>query len=296
MAFADYLQRRLFAPLGMRHASLGTPAGQAPPAARYDGDGKRIGAVQAFPQSSRGMNASLNDLLNYAAFNLKRPVAGQKAILSAASIDEMHFRRSIAPGAVTALGWGSLDLPGGKRWLITNGNDMGVQSTLVAVPHAGVAVVVLSNSSGGQADEFAIRAADILAPGLLAAFEAAKGTYEDSKPIHEDSGWVGRWIGQVETADGLQAVTLTVSPAGKHKAVLNGQPPVPINDGRLAHGVFTGNFRGLLPLEERSEKAHHIDLALHRNGDRTTGFLTANFDNRNGKFELPAAVVLRRQD
>ena len=296
IAFGDYLQHRLFAPLGMRHASLGTPTGYTPPAARYDGEGKRIGAVQTFPRSSRGMHASLIDLLNYAAFNLKRPVSGQKPILSSSSLDEMHLRRSDAPGAITALGWGSLDLPGGKRWLITNGNDLGTQSTLVAVPHAGIAVVVLSNSSGNQTDEFAIRAADILVPGLLAAFEAARGSYEKAQSIQEDPGWIGRWIGKVETADGPLNVAITVSPAGRVEAELSGQSPAPIADGRLAHGVFTGHFRGLLALEERSDTAHHIDLTLHRDGKRATGFLTANFDNRHGKFELPTAIVLMRQD
>ena len=296
-AFNDFLRAHVFLPLGMGDSSIGAVGRLPSPAARYDDSGERIGAIKPFPRSSRQMNASLADLLKFGAFHLGTPMDGQKQILSNASLDALHTERSDLPGAHVALGWGSLVLGSGHRWVVSSGNDMGVQSNITLLPHAGVGVVVLTNSSGYQVDEIAIRAADIIAPGFAEDAIAAMNAFQGrSRPFEGSPKWAGVWRGSVETADGDLAVSMTVGADGSVEIELLGQGAKPVNEAVMRDGLFTGVFRGTLPLEERPAGEHRVELGLHSSGDEIVGFALANFRTERGKFELPTPIRLQRQE
>jgi CubicO group peptidase (beta-lactamase class C family) len=272
-SFGDYLAQSVFAPLDMRQASLSEPAGQTRAAGRYDGEGKRIAPIESLPRNSRGMNASLSDLLKYTAFNLNTLQPGQKRILPAAALNALHYARGDAPGSHVALGWGSIDLPGGQRWLVTNGQDLGVQSIVTLLPSAKAGVAILANTTGGQVDEIAIRTADLVAPGFAAAALAAIERLEAaSSAFRAGPEWSGIWKGQVKAAGRDIPVVTVFQEDGQIRIALDGQYPTLLDEARVTKDMLTGAFLGKLPLEEATDRYHRIELA---EGGRQSGRLCA---------------------
>jgi CubicO group peptidase (beta-lactamase class C family) len=296
--FGDYLAASVFRPLGMSSAALGTPAGYATPALRYLQDGSAVGPVETLPRSSRGLNASLNDLIRYARFQMGDPVTPSARILTPASLREMHYRGSGLPGAVLALGWGAIKLPSGRQMLITNGNDMGVQSAIFIIPQEHLAAIMLTNSSGDQADTLTTAMLDAILPGISADFEKLTsgngGGAPTSAPAAWKTAWKGRWRGSVWTPNGLLPALLDVGQDGAATLQLGSSPAFRLDDVDEEFGLILGHGRGFLPMEERSDGPHRISCHFRLDGDTLRGFLTANFSNAHGKFEIPAPIKLSR--
>jgi CubicO group peptidase (beta-lactamase class C family) len=295
-AFEEVLQQRLFKPLAMGSCAVEPAPSQTTPATRYFDDGSRVGPIVPWPQSSRRIHCSLIDLLRYAAFHLKTPMPGQQRVLSTAWIDRMHSERSALAGAHMALGIGSIDIGEGRRWLITSGQDMGVQASITMLPDKKLGVVVLSNSSGNDADEIGIRAADAIVPGFAAEAIAAIGVFEShTTPWHAQAGWIGAWRGHIDTANGPRELALDIQADGDLLVTFDDQYPTRLSEAQLREGLLTGAFLGKLPLEEASPTYHRIELSLVRHDGKIEGFAVANFRNGHGKFELPTRVVLERK-
>lgn len=295
LAFDAVLERRLFKPLAMSGCGLAPSATLAQPATRYFDDGSPVGPVEAWPRSSRRIHCSLTDLLRYSAFHLGTPMQGQKHALAGKWLERMHNERSGLAGAHMALGIGSIDIGKGRRWLITSGQDMGVQASITLLPDRKLGVVVLTNSSGDDADEIGIRAADALAPGFAAEAIAAIGSFEShSRPWAPTSEWLGAWHGSIETANGPRDLDLDFQADGDIHVRFDGQYPTVLSEASLREGLLSGSFLGKLALEESSNAYHRIELNLGRRDDRIEGFAVANFRNDHGKFELPTRVLLER--
>jgi hypothetical protein len=294
--FGRYLSQAVFQPLGMRHSFVATNTIADPKrAVRYDDEGKRIGPIYPFPRSSRGIYASLNDLLDYASFHLQRPRPGQVRILSDAAVETLHNSRSAVPGAYIALGIGSIDLQNGTRWIISDGQDMGVQSTLSIIPSAGVAVVCLTNVTGDQADELAVRIADILSPGFASQAKAFMKAHEEAYAAFKPSSdWIGEWRGAIKISESDLPITMNFKSDGDIKISLADQYSTLLDKPVFGYGLLTGAFLAKLPLEEKSDHYHRVELGLRLDHDRLYGFAFANFANEKGHFELPTYIALRR--
>jgi hypothetical protein len=279
----------------MTNSSVGDDPRLAPQTVRYDADGEPFEPLFPMPRNSRQMQSDVADMLRYAAANLKTPLAGQRSAVSDASLDEMHYERSGVDSAHIALGWGSLDLGGDRRWIISSGNDMGVQSSLTLLPEQGVGVIVLTNSSGYQADEIGMRIADRLAPGFLpeglAALEALEAR---SRPYAPAPEWLGDWKGSIVGHDRRIPVTMSFDADGTISVAFDGGTMQPLEEATISFGLLTGAFEGLLPLEEAAEGPHRIEIGLRRNGDRLNGFALANFRSPRGKFQIPTYCMLTR--
>ena len=295
--FGDFIRSSIFEPLDMQHSSVGNDRNLPAPATRYFDDGKLVGSIGPFPRSSRQMNASAVDLLNFARFHLSTLTDHQKSIFSDSGIHALHFEKSEIPDAHMALGWGNFDLGGGRHWVASSGNDMGVQSHITLLPHANIGVVVLTNSSGYQADEIAIQIADAASPGFatdaIAVIEAFQAR---SHSLTESTGWAGEWVGSVRTADGDRAVSMHVGSEGDIEVQVSGQSEKTLDDAEIRDGLLTGTFQGRLPLEERVAEEHRIELTLHRLGNEIVGFALSNFRSERGKFELPTFIQLERKE
>jgi CubicO group peptidase (beta-lactamase class C family) len=294
--FGDYLSRAVFQPLGMRHSFVAANTiADSKRAVRYDDEGKRIGSIYPFPRSSRGIYASLNDLLAYASFHLQRPRPGQARILSDGAVDTLHNSRSAVPGAYIALGLGSIDLQNGARWIISDGQDMGVQSILSLIPSAGVAVICLTNVTGDQADELSFRVTDILIPGFASQAKAFMKAHEEEYAAFKPSGdWIGEWRGAIKTSAGDLPITMNFEPDGDIKISLAEQYSTLLDKPLFGYGLLSGAFLAKLPLEEKPDHYHRVELGLRRDRDRLYGFAFANFANEKGHFELPTYIALQR--
>src|SRR5215204_4954598 len=89
--YASFLRNEIFKPLGMKHASLGSPARLKRFAAtRYSSiNGRRPPAQSASPGAS-GIYCSAHDLALFGLFHLKAHLTKQAAILSDSSIESMQ--------------------------------------------------------------------------------------------------------------------------------------------------------------------------------------------------------------
>jgi CubicO group peptidase (beta-lactamase class C family) len=294
-SFADFVDASVFTPLAMDTSSVGESKTLDAPAKRYAADGESFPPLTALPRSSRQMYASLSDLLKYAAFQLHAPLPGSHAILADATINQMHNELSGVPGSHVALGWGSLDIDDGRRWVISSGNDMGVQSSLTLLPYDGVGVVVLTNTSGYQADEIGIRIADAASQGFLERAIAAIENFEgQTSPYAPSPEWMGTWSGAVRATGGDIPVTLAFDEKGAMLITLGAAPAAAVEEPSVRHDLLTGSFEGMLPLEESAGRPHRIEMGLQRNGEELEGFLLANFRSERGKFEIPAYCRLTR--
>ena len=295
-SFPSFLEEEIFAPLGMSDSSIGLDKQASPaPAARYFNDGEPVGEIYPYPRSSRQMRASLSDLLKYTAFHMKTPMAGQIPVLTDANIDAIQSERSDQPGAHIALGIGNIDIGDGKSWVVTSGNDMGVQSNISIAHDLGIGVVVLTNSSGYQADELAIRAIDAAAPGFFDRVISALGAFEGrTKPFAATADWAGEWRGGAKSAYGGIDVSMRFEANDAVTIKLQGQDEMTIEEASLRDGYFTGRFEGILPLEEQSLEPHQIELGLQLvNGD-LVGFILSNFENDRGNFQIPTPIRLSK--
>ncbi len=293
-SYNKYMHRSLFSPLGMSNTIIGANAPAA--AVRYSTSGTKFGALTPYPVSSRQINASLTDLLKFAAFQLKAPLAGGANILSGESIDALQNDRSGVKGAHIALGLGRFDLSDGTRWIISSGNDMGVQSSMTLLPERGLGVVFLSNSDGYQADEIGIRVADAIAPGFLDQAIAVIGAFEArTTSFASQTEWIGKWSGAIHTVQGERPIMMSISATGDVNITFDGVNAAPANEISYRDGMLSGVFEGVLPLREKPGGAHRIEFNLVRDEGDLTGFALANFRNARGKFEIPAPMRLKRQ-
>lgn len=292
--YGDYVTQAVFKPLGMYDARIGADAVGA--ARRHRADGTRFGALTPYPRSSRQIDASLDDLLKFAAMNLKTPIGDGGSPLNGNSIEIMQNEKSALPGAHVALGIGNFDLGDGARMIASSGNDIGVQSSMFLLPERGLGAVVLSNSSGYQSDELAVLMLEAAAPGTLERFIEIATAFEGrTKPFQPEGPWIGRWTGSIAGSGREIPVTIDIGDSG-FTAAIDGTEAVMVDELSIRDGLVTGAFKGFLPLYEKPDGPHRIEINLIIEEDRLDGFMLANFRSTRGKFEIPAAVSLRRAD
>lgn len=295
LSYPEVLEREVFAPLGMTGAFVAEGTAPEGTAARYGEEGERLPNRFPRPRSSRAVNAGVDDLLRYAAFHLGTPLPVQRPIYSDALRESSHVDRSGGLSGRIAAGWGSFDLPDGELWLLSNGRDQGVQSTLAMLPARDLAVVVLANVSGDATDGIAFRILDALAPGFLVQVDGVMAEYESWSRGGESLGVLdGRWSGFVESPNGRLPLVLTLDSQGTSTVELGEAAPVELGGLGWDETLMVGSFEGLLELEERPDGPHRIDLGLRHEGDRLSGWALALFDNDRGSFALPAYAEVDR--
>jgi CubicO group peptidase (beta-lactamase class C family) len=291
--YESYLEEALFRPLGIANALIEPASPSA--AARYDKDGVRLPSLTPYPKSSRQISASLSDLLKVAALFLKAPIPGGRSPLSEASIDRMQSEVSSANGAFMALGIGRIGAAGAAPWLITNGNDMGVQSSMIVFPEHHLAAVVLTNTSGDQADRVALSTIDAIVPGFreraMGEIAAIEGR---SMPFRPDPRWIATWSGVVSGSRGDIPMSMLIAESGTITIGFDGGPPQRAEGVSIRDGLLTGSFKGVLPLLEVPSGPHRIEFSLIVEDAALKGFVLANFRTARGKFEIPAPLVLSR--
>ena len=172
---------------------------------------------------------------------------------------------------------------------------MGVQSTLSLIPPAGVAVVCLTNVTGDQADELSFRITDILIPGFASQAKAFMKAHEEAYAVFKPSGdWIGEWRGAIKTSAGDLPITMNFESDGDIKISIADQYSTLLDKPLFGYGLLSGAFLAKLPLEEKPDHYHRVELGLRLDHDRLYGFAFANFANEKGHFELPTYIALQR--
>ena len=172
--FGDLVSRELLKPLGMDRTSIDTWAGDKGSARGYGRDGSPFDfKYRLAPDAGAGFLSTAHDLAEYSVFQLGD---GQKS-LSPASITAILGKSPDQDLFRYDRGWGIVK-DGGRTFLISDGQMAGASTAIVLVPEDHVAVVVLSNRTGGPAVEAAGDILGAAVPGLGQRFKTAFGKAE----------------------------------------------------------------------------------------------------------------------
>jgi CubicO group peptidase (beta-lactamase class C family) len=296
-SFNEFLCEELFDPLDMRDSfvSPDKPLEMTAPAALYLQNGTRIKPYFMLPRNSLAIYASLNDLLNFAKFQLGTGAFIRRPFYER-TLEKMHDMRGEAPGAIIALGLASTDLADGRLWLLTNGRAGGMQATLSMLPSERLAVVCLINATGQASDDLAFRITDLLIPGFLERALQVINRYESwsERPFKPSSQLLGFWSGTIQYQDRRVPIELFFSDDGAISASLAGSPESYLSGVGFRNGLLSGDLRVVLPMEEAQYAAHKVTLSLRLKGSQLSGTATSEITNYRGNFSLAGYVRLTK--
>src|SRR5262249_26168765 len=160
----DFVQKRLFDPLGMKTATCTTTAALKLPDVAGPHRLNKAGVVQVMPRyvlsapdAAGSIHASARDLAKWLRFHLDGGMAGEKRLVPKASLAETHTpqfvirpagaEREMFPDTVQlsyGLGWVLHDYRG-YRVLAHGGATDGFRAQLTFVPEQKLGVVLLCN-------------------------------------------------------------------------------------------------------------------------------------------------------
>lgn len=273
LGYADFMRREVFVPLGMTHTSVDIGPGLADFAAtRYDEAQRPIPFYDFDHPGASAVFASAHDLVRFGMFHLKAHLRDQKAILSDASLDEMHRATSDA-GKDEGYGVGfAITRPQGHREFGHTGGMAGVATTMRLFPDDKLAVVVLSNSSSRLPFSVAERIVTTMLPGWK---ETPRRERPAPVPFVVSPQLQGVWKGTLDTYTKAIPVELTFLPDGNIHAKVDDQLVTLVNDAIFKDGVFQGNLNARIGTPDTERMRYVVELNLHLRGDVLNGAATA---------------------
>jgi len=275
--YASFMRQEVFVKLGMTHTSVGIGQGlERFIATRYDDDGSVLPMYETEYPGSSAVYSSVHDLIRFGMFHLKDHLADQTAILSDASLDEMHrptMDQGTQAGARYAIGWEVIDRPDGYRVVTHTGGMPGVATTLILVPAEDLAVALLTN--GGPIE--AKTPERLVMSALLPRWKVTSPTPEVNPPPFEPAPQlVGTWVGHVHTYAANQPLQLRILSDGKVLLQIGDQVASVVSKVRFDKGTLSGISRGELDSPDvRRHGRYELELNLQVHGQQLTGGIMA---------------------
>ncbi len=296
--FERFMAKEVFRPLGLPRMAIVTgPVTGDSVAERYDARGTPIPWYDFDHRGASAVYSSAHDLVRFGMFHLGNRLADQKAVLSPASLEQMHratSRRSEKVGY--GIGWQTFEDDYGFTSLGHSGGMPGVATVLRIYPEADAAVVVLTNSGVGEA---ASRIAAHVAALVLPTRFADRLREVESRPAETPPSrftppaeLVGEWAGTVRTWNGSLPMTLAIAADGSTQASIADQPKAAVVNPRLQGGRLSGNFDGTIPTPDANREPGNIVLDLRFHDDRLSGAVSRAAPNG---YALSSYVSLTRQ-
>lgn len=283
----------VFSPFGMHQSFVASDSLAENNAQRFDQDGDIIVPFDPYPISSRQVRSSGQDLLRLAAAVIGTPVYGDATISDNVRTQITEPRRGFPYGHVS-LGWAAIPLETGQTWLVSSGNDQGAQSSLTLLPKEKIGVVVLTNTSGFQADELAIQIADALSPGFASnAFSAMTHVQSQGSADHLATVEPGCWKGEMHAPYATLSTDLKVTSANSAQFSVGSSAERDIALKPIPAGLHTARVTFEAPLWPDHEPPYQLDLNLTNQEHAMTGFAFAFSSNDDGRLEYGLPIQLR---
>lgn len=300
--YEAYVRDHVFRPLGMTRSTIGTGAGLAGSAVRYD---PRHRAIPPYDFDHRGASAvytSAHELLRFGMFHLKTPPRGGSAPwappLADSTIDRMQ--RVETPGDTVSgygLGW-SIDRDLGERRVRHTGGMPGVATVLSLYPEHRVAVVALSNQSSGLPGRIATEiAAAVLPPRYAQALAAARAAppARATPPVALPPELRGEWRGTVRTHAGTLPIVLRVD-SSEVRVRLGDAPGLwaLLGNATFQRGVLGGRFLGTIPTDDARRVPHVVAVSLQLRDGTLRGWAAAQATSETNDHSLSSYAELTR--
>lgn len=283
-SYADLMRREVFLPLGLTRTTVDIGPGLEPyTATRYDQNGRPIPFYTFDHPGGSAVFSSAHDLVRFAGFHLKNRLPGQKQILGAAMIDEMH--RPIDPQADREEGSGygigfNVRTKDGYRVVSHSGGMAGVATIMQLFPDRNVAIVVLTNSSSAAPRIIADKIAATMLPGWK---PSPVPTEPETRPFSPTPALVGTWKGTLSTPETEMPVELVFQNDGLIRATFGNQLPTLVSKARFERGFFDGDLNARIPNPDVRRYSYFVHLALKLDGAMLRGAATAIGDRDNDR-------------
>lgn len=294
-AFADFMRQEVFLPLGMTRSSVELASALRPYAAtRYGTDGLPLPDYTANHPGASAVYSSVHDVARFALFHLQAHLADQKAILTDASLDEMH-RRTTDRGAGFGYGLGfEVSQVHGYRMVHHSGGMDGVATNLMLFPDQRLGIVVLQNSRTHAGPSIAELIAHEMLPNwpLVNWVDRPSTTtpYQTPQPLR------GIWKGVLATYVADVPLELRFTANDTVEVRLGGQLATLVDQPRFQDRSFNGDFKGRIGTPDTDQYDYTISLALKLRGNVLNGAATAIQQHPvRGRAALSHWVELDRQ-
>jgi hypothetical protein len=274
VGFESFMRRELFEPLGMQRTILRVPASfKDQRAAVYNSKNQRDRDYHFYPQGGAGFFSTVHDLTRFAMLHLHETGSGAASILKPDTLRAMHG----APSGY-ANGWGSIKLGAKDRVLVSNGELLGAETTILLLPSSQSAIVCITNINGTPriTDAVAFRIAEALAPGFAKAFAQAEGESEGKERATRPLAPLrGHWVGRIRLADASYRLAVLVKDDNTISVRLDEHEPVRLQEAHFNGQVLSGSFQGAIATTPPGKKTPHIEIELLREGDVLEGVAAA---------------------
>ena len=289
--YEDFLRDGVFQPLGMTRSSVGLRQ-EKHNAVRYGADGLPIPFYDFDHRGGSAVWASAHDLVRFGMFHVKARLAGQKAILSDAAIDEMQkptaWQRK---GSGYGVGW-SVEENLKYRMVSHTGGMGGVSTSLALIPSEKIAVAVLCNASTPLPHRIRREIVRLLLPSQNEPAEERR-----TKPVFRPpKELAGAWSGAVQTFKGELPFTLDIRESGDARVQLGKGQETLLGDPVWREGRLEGRLSGDIGTEDANRRPYFLSVTLYLRGPVLNGAMTAHsLPGRRVGNALTHWVELRKQ-
>jgi len=306
LPWAEYMRRNVFAPLGLKHTTVGTPRdAEAVVAPRYDDETHRRLPPFDFDHSgASAIFADVHDVIRFGMFQLKNKLPDQQPVLTNSMIDEMMLPANLDANAGTqrkplyGLGW-QIEREFGYDTVGHEGAMVGTTSILKLFPKENLAIAVLTNTF----DESAVidverRIAAAVLPQYSAALrdEAARQKNTPLEPSLPKE-LRGRWTGTVYTWQSKLPMIINFRPDGDVHVKIGDQIESLVQEIQYRDGNLVGRFAASIPTEDAMRHPHTVALNLWLDCGVLRGEASAlTWDTELNYFDLPSYVELARSE
>jgi CubicO group peptidase (beta-lactamase class C family) len=303
VSYAEFIEERVFAPLGMTESLVyGGQALSRPYAVNYTQALERIPLyVDVYPGAD-GNCASAHDLVRFAMFHLEDHLPGQEAILTDESIRSMQA--AVPPSNTRyGIGWDLDASERGFRSVCHGGEGPGVDAFMRLFPNEDIAAVILCNAECEKLYDIQKAIFVALIPELgepepvepQPVESESAGESPGTEPPAEPTGMYGTWAGRIEAYDRELEVELAIDSKGARVAV-GDQPQDDMEVWVLSPTFLLGMFDASIPTADNERHPYRNRLAVVRDGDRLYGAVISvgSWEARAGHYELSSQVELNR--
>ena len=302
--WADFMQAKIYDPLGMKHTGNRMRSGWKDFKTRqyrYDVSGRFV-PVATYGFDHDGASAvwsSAMDLSKFLRVHLNDGVLDGKRFFKAGSLRGTHvacrYDGSQTNKDQYGLGWFVEPYLGHVSFAHTGGMP-GVSTRIRGFPedHAGFIVRINADAYGqpnahGFREEISERIAQALFGQAVPATEPNAPVKASSQP----SAYRGNWAGTLRHYRGDIPLQVSVAEDDKVKVSFRGQSAVTLEKVAFLEEYFSGQMTGLLEAQPGFHGIPTLEFHLRVNGDRMTGLCMISAEDY---FGLPHWVDLRRKE